>query len=62
MIFVLAMRPCLRYRGGLSEGSSVFSVNLSYKPTFCGKLFTVVGLNGKLLAKAKTVNSDLDYM
>ena len=34
----------------------------SYKPTFFGKLFTVVGLDGKRLAKAKTVDSGSEYI
>ena len=35
--------------------------NLINQP-FGGKLFTVVGLNGKLLAKAKTVDSGSDFI
>ena len=35
--------------------------NLINQP-FGGKLFTVVGLNGKLLAKAKTVDSCSDII
>ena len=35
--------------------------NLINQP-FGGKLFTVVGLNGKIIAKAKTVDSGSDYI
>ena len=35
--------------------------NLINQP-FGGKLFTIVGLNGKLLAKAKTVDSGSDFI
>ena len=45
----------------LSKRADRIKSNLINQP-FGGKLFTIVGLNGKLLAKAKTVDSGSDFI
>ena len=45
----------------LSKRADRIKSNLINQP-FGGKLFTVVGLNGKLLAKAKTVDSGSEFI